>query len=102
MLCPILETALGISFPIEIPALENAPLPFTGAFTDLDTPGASSAGNTLDFALPLGDENSFAIEIDIPWEESGRVVLVPEPSSAIFGMVAFLTLTRHRQKPNNC
>jgi hypothetical protein len=100
-LCPILESALGISFPIEIPALENAPLPFTGAFTGLDTPGASTAGNTLDFALPLGDENSFGIEVDIQWEESGRIVLVPEPSSAIFGMVAFLILARHRQKPNH-
>ena len=96
IVCGLFEGALGLSFPLEIPAVDNAPLPFTGGFAGLDTPGSSTAGNTFEFSVPIDDTNSFGVELDIQWSETDRLV-VPEPSTPLLASLALLFLSRRRR-----
>ena len=96
VLCPILETALGITFPVELPALDNAPLPFTGLFDGLETPDSSTASNTIEFSIPVADTNNFGLDADLVWTESGRLS-IPEPSSSLLASLTLLVLARRRR-----
>jgi hypothetical protein len=98
IVCGLLETALGITFPITLPAADNAPIPFAGVFRDLDTPGASTSGNTFDFTVPVGAGADFGASINFSWAESARTVIVPEPSLALFAPLATLALLPRRRR----
>lgn len=95
LLCGFLETSLELDFPLEIPALGNAPLPVTGSFEDLETPAAATFRNTFDFSLPLAD-NTAGVELDLVWSETGRQV-VPEPATSVLAAAGLLLLSLRRR-----
>lgn len=98
LLCGLLGTTLNLEFPIELPALEEAPLPFTGLFVDLDKPGESTVGNSINFGIPLGEDNELGTDVDFQWSETNRTVIVPEPSFALLFPLALTVLARRRRR----
>ena len=96
--CGGIETALGIEFPITQVAGDDAPLPFTGGvFADLNGTAPSSAGSTLDLSVPIDDTNSFGFAVNFTWDETGRLLVVPEPSAVtLLGLGALALLRRRR------
>ncbi|MGI9244470.1 MAG: PEP-CTERM sorting domain-containing protein [Verrucomicrobiales bacterium] len=98
--CSALEAALGTEFPLDGLDSSSA-LPFTGGiFSDLNpefSGSNSSLSNQIDFSFPLTPELEFGVEIDTGWTETGRMILVPEPSAAVLLMAGLgLCLRRSR------
>ena len=98
--CAALEAALGTEFPLE--GLDStSALPFSGGtFSDLNpefSGDESSVSNQIDFSFPLSPELEFGVEIDTSWGETGRMILVPEPSVSIL-LLAGLGLCLRRTR----
>ena len=98
LVCAAIEAALGIEFPITQIAGDDAPLPFTGGtYTGLNST-RSSAGNEIEFSLPIDDSTSFGVGIEFSWAETERQ-LIPEPGGACLllatGAITLLRRRRH-------
>ena len=101
LVCGIAEGFLGVEFPIT-QALEDTPLPFTaGLFSALNSPGNSTANVDLDFTLPLEDSTTFGLEATIGWDETDRMIVIPEATPATLLAVSLVRLmaTRRRVSP---
>ncbi len=97
--CSLIETGLGVTFPITQVAGDDSPLPFTGGTFDNLNAGPSSAGTALDFSVPVDDTTSFGATVDFDWAETGRrLVAVPEPSASIWLLGAALTCALRRRR----
>ena len=80
--CGGIETALGIDFPLPQVAGDEAPIPFTGGtFSGLNGSAPSTAGNTLELAVPIDDTTNFSFAANFTWDESSRTLVIPEPSA---------------------
>lgn len=102
VVCGSLETALGVTFPLDAQNIENTPFPFAaGIFTDLDQPGLSSVTAEFDFTVPIGTDTPIEVgaATELTWTETARTtVLIPEPSASIFLFASSLLWLGRRRR----
>ncbi len=86
--------------PLDPISTTGASIPFTGGmFEQLNESGSATAGTTLEFGVPIGDDTEFGFDVEFTWQELSRVVVIPEPGSSLSALLGAGLIAARRRRP---